>query len=307
MATKAKRSQRTLRRRTWALRMALYAALLAGAAGIIAFIVLSGGNGDDGGAPSSRFQAIHTFDTADYHSLAFSPSRPGVALFGHHHGLQMSEDGGRSWSKVVDEENWDAMNTVYDPFSPDTIYVAGHDVFFRSDDGGETWEAVESDLPGLDLHAFAASPAKDGRLYAFAVGFGLFRSDDGGVSWDLLSSEVQAASIVELADGALLIAAGEAGILRSEDGGGTWSSSAQGIGANAVFTVKGDPPGTRLYAGAEAGLFASTDGGKTWLPTSLDDTTVLVVGVNPSDPMEVLVVNLNGHLYRSGDGGATWE
>ncbi|MBI2913736.1 MAG: hypothetical protein HYY03_07440 [Chloroflexi bacterium] len=302
MATKTK----SLRRRTWGLRLALYSALfLAGAVAVVAFVVFSGGD-SDGGGTASRFTPIHTFDTADYHSLAFSPAEPGVVLFGHHHGIQMSEDGGQTWKKLLDEEVRDGMNLVFDPYSPGTIHMAGHDVYYRSDDGGETWQPVESNLPGLDLHAFAASPVQGGRLYAFAVGFGLFRSDDGGESWELLSSDVQAASIVELPDETLLVAAGDAGVLRSDDGGKTWTSSGAGLEAGVAFMVKGHPSGARLYAGSDDGLFVSTDGGQTWTQTSLDDTTALVVGVNPSDPMEVLVVDLNGQLYHSTDGGSTW-
>lgn len=295
---------KTVWRRTWGLRMVLYSALFLTGAGIIAFVLLASRGASDG--RPSRFEPIHRFDTADYHSLALDPTQPRLVLFGHHGGVQMSRDGGDSWETVIAEEGRDAMNLVYDPFSPATIYMAGHEVYYRSDNGGETWQPVESNLPGLDLHAFIASPTEEGRLYAFAVGYGLFRSDDGGESWELLSGDVQAASIVELPDETLLVAAGDAGILRSDDSGKTWASSGAGLEAGVAFTVRGDPDGRRLYAGTDRGLLVSTDGGRTWTPTSLDDTTALVVGVNPTDPIEVLVVNLDGQLYRSTDGGATW-
>ena len=80
-----------------------------------------GGSGDF----SSRFPAIHTFGTDDYHSLAFSLGEDGVVLFGHHGGVQKSNDEGASWQIVIDEAGRDAMNLVYDPFSPDIIYMAG--------------------------------------------------------------------------------------------------------------------------------------------------------------------------------------
>src|SRR3990172_11497799 len=95
LTTGSKKRQRSLRRDARGLRMALWAALLIGAAGVIALVVLPGGNGGENtGSPESRFAAIHTFDTADYHSLAFDPDQPNVVLFGHHGGLQMSDDGG---------------------------------------------------------------------------------------------------------------------------------------------------------------------------------------------------------------------
>lgn len=303
-----KKRQPGLRRRVpWLVRLGLWTGILTAIAVAGIFLVFrGGGGGDEGGI--SRFPPVHQFDTADFHSLAFSPGREGVVLYGHHNGLQMSEDDGQSWTKVVDQRNWDAMNLVYDPFSPDTVYVAGHNVYYRSEDGGETWAEVSTNLPGLDLHAFAASPSEQGRFYAFAVGYGLYISDDEGRQWRLLSSAAPpgTSAVLELPDGTLLLAAPDTGILRSEDGGKTWTTSREGIDTGVTFTVKSDPGGRRLYAGTNHGLFVSTDGGKAWSATSLNDTTALVVGVNPSDPQEVMVVNLGGELFRSGDGGLSW-
>ncbi len=100
MATKAKKAGRreSLRKRTWGMRMALWGALLAGAVAAIAFVLLNNGDRGPDGAPSSRFASIHQFETADYHSLAFSPAEEGVVLFGHHNGVQMSSDGGEGWA-----------------------------------------------------------------------------------------------------------------------------------------------------------------------------------------------------------------
>lgn len=275
---------------------------------IVAFVLQSGGGGDSDGPPSSKFKAIHKFDTADYHSLAFSPNDDGEVLFGHHGGVQMTQDDGDNWSVVIDEPGRDAMNLVYDPFSPDTIYMAGHDVYYRSDDAGKTWIEVDSNLPGLDLHTFAASASTEGRLYAVPVGHGLYASDHGGTNWSLLTPDAPLGSnsIVELADGTLLLGATDRGILRSEDNAKTWTQSRPGIELGAIYTLKGDPVGERLYAGNDHGVYLSTDGGRTWSKTALDDTWVIAIGVDPSDPLTVLAINRNGELYCSRDGGESW-
>lgn len=307
MATKEKKRQQGLRRETWSLRMGIYALLFVGVVGLVAYVLLSGGSGQDG-ATSSRFEAVHRFDTADLHALAFDPADPQDVLFGHHGGLQKSIDGGESWGTEIDQANWDAMNIVFDPFSPDIIYAAGHDVLFKSTDAGANWEPLRPNLPSLDLHTFGASPADEGRLYAVPAGMGLYASDDRGETWQLVSEDVPPGSnsIVELPDGTLLIGATDQGILRSDDGGHTWSSSRQGIDVGAIYAIRADPDGRRLYAGTDHGLYVSTDGGSTWLATALDDTWVVVVGVNPADPMNVLAINRNGELYRSTDGGQSW-
>jgi len=299
--------RKSLTRRTWGLRMAVWSSLLAVCIGVIIVFLLTRGGGD-GGDFASRFASIHTFKTADYHSLAFSPNDGDIVLFGHHGGVQMSQDNGDSWSVVIDEPGRDAMNLVYDPFAPGTVYMAGHDVYYRSDDRGRTWNKVDSNLPGLDLHTFGASPNHEGRLYAVPVDYGLHVSD-GGEQWRLVSDQVPQGtnSIVELSDGTLLLGATDQGILRSEDGGKTWTQSRAGIDYGAIYTVKGDPAGAHIYAGTDHGVYTSSDGGQNWTPTALGDTWIVAIGVNPKDPAELLAVNRGGELYRSSDGGDTWE
>lgn len=267
------------------------------------------GSGDDGSPQStSQFQPIHAFGTADYHSLAFSPTDAGVVLFGHHGGIQMSRDSGARWDTVIEEQGRDAMNLVYDPLAPQSVYMAGHDVYYKSGDSGMTWQPVESNLPGKDLHAFAVSPAKEGRAYAYAVGYGLFRSEDGGVTWKLQdpSAPQGTNSILVLMDGTLIIGATDQGILRSDDGGITWAQARDGIDVGAIYAIKGNPDGSRLYAGTDNGLYSSTDGGQTWTATAMDNNWVVAIGVNPMDPDEVLVIDRNGELFRSRDAGQTW-
>lgn len=294
-----------LRRRTWGLRMAVYVALFMVMIVGVIYVLTRSNNGGESGEPS-RFAAVHRFETADFHSLAVDEE--GTVLFGHHNGVQMSNDGGDTWSVLIDTPNWDAMSLAFDPFDPERVYLAGHNVYLISEDAGASWNEAGASLPGLDLHAFAVSPNDEGRLYAYSVGQGLYRSSDGGGSWDLVSSDVPlgTSALVELPDGTLLLAAADSGILRSADGGETWSASREGIDIGVIFTIKADPGGQRVYAGTDRGVFVSTDGGQSWTGTALDDIWATGIGVDPADPLQLYVINSIGYLYRSDDGGETW-
>lgn len=285
--------------------MAVYATLLIVAVAGVLYLLNRSDNGGESGEPS-QFAAVHRFETADFHSLAVSPE--GTVLFGHHNGVQMSSDGGDTWSVLVDTPNWDAMSLAFDPFDPERIHLAGHNVYLASQDAGISWDEVESDLPGLDLHAFAVSPNHEGRLFAYSLGNGLYISDDGGGGWELLSADVPlgTTSLLELPDESLLLAAADSGLLRSEDGGKTWSQSRDGIDIGVIFAIKADPAGQRVYAGTDRGVFVSTDGGRSWAGTALDDIWAIGIGVDPADPLKVYVINSLGYLYRSDDGGETW-
>lgn len=275
---------------------------------IAVFVSLQSGSNDGASTPASSRPSVYTFKTSDFHSLTFDPGNAGRVLFGHHGGVLATDDGGQTWTPAIERANFDGMNLAFDPNTEGSVYLAGHNVISRSDDGGRTWTQFSHNLPGLDLHAFAASPTVPGRFYAFALGRGLYMSQGGAESWAPLwpGAPQGTHSIVELADGTLVLGAGDGGILRSEDGGKTWNESRSGIETGAVYSLDGAPDGNRVYAGVSSGLYASRDGGRTWQLTSLNDTQVVAVGVNPDNPDEVMAVDGGGRLFRSSDGGSTW-
>lgn len=286
-----------------------FAVIGAGALVVLGLFIALQAGGDGGSDASSRFASIYTFKTADKHALTFDPSNPGRLVFGHHGGVMESTDGGRSWDDLVAQENFDGMNLAFDPADANTLYLAGHNLFAGSADGGASWRSLETNLPALDLHAFAASAATPGRFYAFAMGGGLFMSNNGVADWTALWPEAPMGthSIVEAGDQTLLVGSADKGIQRSDDGGQTWTESRTGIDTGVIYTVKSDPQGTKVYAGTSRGLFTSNDRGLTWTATSLDDTQVTTVSVNPQDAEAVMAIDTTGSLYRSTDGGSTWS
>src|SRR6266545_4905416 len=130
------------------------------------------------GTENSEVRPISRLTTADFHSLAFSPTEPETVFFGHHDGLLVSHNGGRDWQPTT-LSNADAMALAAPPSNPKIMYAAGHDVFYKSTDAGKTWTIVTTDLPGLDIHGFAVDPENADRVYAHVVGFGIFTSEDG--------------------------------------------------------------------------------------------------------------------------------
>ncbi len=83
--------------------------------------------------------------TQDVHSLAFESGSTDRLLFGHHHGILESSDGGQTWSALPVQA--DAMGMR--PASDGSIVIAGHDVLVASADGGQTWAPIRSDLPNI--------------------------------------------------------------------------------------------------------------------------------------------------------------
>lgn len=267
-----------------------------------------------GASGETTTQPISHLSTRDFHALAFSPSDPNTVFFGHHGGLLVSRDGGRTWAPTT-LQNADAMALALPLADAQVMYAAGHDVFFKSTDAGTTWQPVAANLPGTDIHGFAADPDDANSVYAYIVGYGIFGSRDGGSTWTLLSAGVPP-STFNLAVGpsaqSLFAAAGQSGLLRSLDGGTTWSpvASLPGAGAPAAgaIAVVYDRNSGKLVVstlGAGAGLYGSSDAGATWTSLGLNGT-FLAVAIDSRDPSHLITVDERGRVYTSRDGGETW-
>ena len=300
----AKHASRTIRRRvSWPLWLGMGGVVFLGLI-LGAWWLARRGDGS-----STNSQAISRLSTADFHSLAYSPTQADTVYFGHHGGLLVSADGGRTWAPTA-LQNADAMALAIPRANPNVIYAAGHNVFYKSIDGGATWQSVQTNLPGLDIHGFAVDPNDADRVYAHVVGFGVFGSQDGGSSWTLRSGNMLNSTFnlaVGEVSGRVYAAAGQAGLWRSDDDGQNWApvDSLPGEGAIAVAFDYGS---RRLYAttlGSAAGLYVSEDGEATWRQLGLPGT-YLAVAISPLDPKRLIMVDQAGGVYASWDGGVTW-
>jgi photosystem II stability/assembly factor-like uncharacterized protein len=281
--------------RTW--RSGLLAAAVAGALGLVGYVLLSGG----AGPPIGGATAWSTLGTRDVHSLAFDPADARHLYFGHHNGLLESRDGGRTWQQTG-LRGADAMNVH--PGIGSALQIAGHDVYSETADGGRSWTPVPNDLPGLDLHAFAVDPEDPAHAWAYAVSFGLFESTDRGRHWKLRQpGDWSVLVAIRSAETTMLIGLARNGLGISSDSGGTWQGLASPGGQ--VVGLGASRDGSVVFAGTTTGLYRSVDLGRSWQATGFKGT-VLTVAVAATDPRTVGLVDDKTRFFRSEDGGATW-
>lgn len=282
------------------------AALVALGAVVALALALRADRGADG--------ALAMLDTSDFHALAFSPADPNVVFFGHHNGIRRSDDGGKTWTTLVDRSNFDAMGLAVSHADPRRMYLAGHNIFQVSTNGGASWQPVAHNLPGSDIHGFAMNPDDASRLWALVAGQGLFGSTDGGQTWQRLPAQLPADIMAVTSAGGspetLYAGSTSAGLLRSTDGGRTWGAAANGLASRNVLALAIDPVARRtVYAGVEGGLHKSMDGGDTWSRLAFPGDTPVALAVSPAQPGRVLAISVKarqGLVYRSDDGGQSW-
>jgi photosystem II stability/assembly factor-like uncharacterized protein len=238
-----------------------------------------------------------------YHvgALIVHPTNPNivfVAALGHafgpneERGVYRTRDGGATWRKVLGkDENTGAIDIVFDPHNPNTLFAALYQVrrqpwffssggegsgLYRSTDGGDTWQHLEGHgLPEgiLGRIGVTISGADSNRVYAIieAKEGGIFRSEDGGENWEKINDDLR---------------------FRQR----AWYFS----------KIYADPRSTDTVYVLNTGLFRSVDGGKTFnlLPARHGDHHGL--WIDPKDPDRLANAN-DGGASISIDGGQTWS
>lgn len=157
----------------------------------------------------------------DFHAMTVSQADSKV-IYGMFKGLQVSRDGGRTWSiaGTVPEKTFDLAGPARDP---DTIYAAAMGGLFVSRDGGRSW------APGMvqQRPTTLVEAAVDGRVYAFVYGVGLMKGDKSSPGWKVQSSDFGDRYPVKMAidpndPDRIHVIADTGAIVTSKDGGRTW-------------------------------------------------------------------------------------
>ena len=276
---------------------------------LLAFYFLANRPGDGatpaGPAPSS-VTPVARLQSSDFHSLAVNPADPDTVWFGSHMGIQESKDGGRSWQPLGGMSG-DAMSMAIPPADASRVYIAGHDVFKRSSDAGKSWQDVQTDLPGTDLHGFAADPANAEHVFALVAGQGMFESNDGGDSWQPVKAQPPGAGgalAVSWGSPPTIYAATALGVMRSTDGAASWHPANTGLpadqgGQSSVYALLAVPSQPQeAYAGTATGLYHTGNGGTTWQQVALPGQPLLALAASQSSPLRLYALAAEGALYR---------
>ena len=272
------------------------------------------------------------------HEFAIRPGDSSEVWVAANNGVQVSRDGGESWSgnllPIAEHKHQATYGVVVNPGDPQIILVASQEAgMFRSQDGGLTWAATNSGLTTERLHKVVFAPSQPNVAYV-ATHEGVFRSDDAGMTWQPRSEGLPYTFLTPIAvdptdpdtiyvgtaselvtthtdhfnDG---IHEGE-GLYKSTDGGLTWFRSDKGI-----YEAKAAQLGTHpllpfnLWVDGESGrgAFFTPDAGDTWLFAPFRASHYpMVFAFTRTFPTVMYVTSWmdDGELMQSVDSGAVW-
>ena len=231
-------------------------------------------------------------------------------------GLYKTNDGGKSWNKILGGSEWTGVTDIMiDPRNPNLIYAATWDRhrtvaaymgggpgsgIHKSNDGGETWKELTNGIPKSNLGkiGIAISSQKPDVIYAAIeqdrTKGGLYKSEDRGESWKKMSDTVSGGTgphyYQELYtsphkfDRLYLM---NVQILTSENGGKTFRTLEGGrqkhSDHHAIAFKESDPD--YIMVGTDAGVYESFDLAQNWhYFLNLPLTQFYKVAVNNAEP-----------------------
>ena len=268
----------------------------------------------------NRSRGQPNYAHADHHALLMPPSKPGRVYDMNDGGMDVSENGGRTWSN---RSTGLAVTMYYDldvAQSDGRVFGGG-----TQDNGTNITTTGRSDdhreILGGDGGWMVFDPTTPSHLYASYYNMHVFRWRDGRsheVSPPAPRPERENMWMVFIVMDPLhlnVVYVGSTRVWKTTNDGTTWAAVSPVLDGSAITAIEVARANTdAIYVGTEnGGFFRSLNGGATWTSnlagSVLPGRTITRIATGPTDARLVLVTVANfgvSHVFRSNDGGTTW-
>lgn len=271
-------------------------------------------------------RGMPTYAHADHHALRFSSVQPHRLYDMNDGGMDVSEDGGRTWTN---RSNGLAVTMFYD------LELAQSDGRFfgggTQDNGTNVTITGKPDdhfmLTGGDGGWIVIDPANAGHLFSSWYNMNIVRfraSDPPDQRWKKMvlptdpgeSGSMWMVFIAMDAANTSTIFTGSQRVWRTQDDGDTWMPVSPRLDGSPITAIEiASADSQIIYVGTEnGGFFRSRNGGADWSPqlqgSLLPGRTITRIESQPGNA-NVLVVTVanfgHSHVFLSRDGGDNWE
>ena len=145
------------------------------------------------------------------------------------HGLFVSDDKGRTWTKSGDTVLPDnaIVSLLVTPGAPENVYAVVDGHIWHSADGARSWNMRSNGLSAGRVDAISADIGRAGRLWA-AGAAQVYLSDDAGSTWTsfgkpMADAGISVRGLAVSANAGILLLATHRGMYRSTDRAQTWN------------------------------------------------------------------------------------
>lgn len=257
---------------------------------------------------------------ADHHALAMPAAAPGRVYSANDGGLDVSEDGGKTWTN---RSNGLSVTMFYDMDIAQTdarLYGGG-----AQDNGTlitQTGSVNDfSELLGGDGGWMVVDPKEAGHIYASYQFGGMYRFRNGSmrkVSPPFKPDEMGGVWMVFITidpNNSDTVFTGAQRVYRTNNDGLSWDALSPILDGSPISAIEVAAADSKsVYVGTEnGGFFASADGGQTWSAnlagSALPGVMITRIDTLPTNGKTIFVTvgNFgNAHVFKSSDAGQSW-
>ena len=258
---------------------------------------------------------------ADHHALLMPAAAPGRVYDGNDGGVDVSDDGGRTWQNrsagLAATMYYDLDVAPSDPLSFGGGAQDNGTLVTTTGGSNDHFEILGGDGGWMVYH-----PARANQIYASYYNMNIYRFRGSAlldVSPPAPKAEKEKVWMVFITldqNKPSTIFTGSTRVWRSKNDGTSWQAVSGFLDGSPISAIEVAPADSqRIYVGTEnGGFFRSLDGGATWSPNmagpELPAVTITRLETSPvnADVLFVTIANFgNSHVFRSDDGGATWH
>jgi photosystem II stability/assembly factor-like uncharacterized protein len=268
----------------------------------------------------NRARGQPTYAHADHHALLMPLGKPGRVYDMNDGGMDVSEDGGRTWSN---RSNGLAVTMFYDldvSQSDGRVFGGG-----TQDNGTNITTTGRPDdyreILGGDGGWMVLDPTTPTHLYASYYNMSIFRWRNGratDVSPPAPRPERESMWMVFIVMDPVhlsVVYTGSNRVWKTNNDGAAWAPVSPVLDGSAITAIEVARANTdSVYVGTEnGGFFRSLDAGATWTSNLagavLPGRTITRIATGPTDARLVFATVANfgsSHVFRSNDNGTTW-
>src|SRR4029079_10850348 len=96
-------------------------------------------------------------------ALAVAPSKETRFVAGTAHGVLLSDDSGKTWTRISDPQNLEMQSVTavaVDSANPEIIYAGTSHLPWKTMDGGKTWQSIHTGMiDDSDVFSIYVDPA----------------------------------------------------------------------------------------------------------------------------------------------------
>ena len=234
---------------------------------LVGVISAEGGGLFETADAGKSWQSVKELRNVGVRALASAPSKPSRFVAATLQGVWLSDDCGKSWSRISDLQNLEMVGVsaiAVDTKDPNIIYAGTSHLPWKTMDGGKTWQSISTGMiDDSDVFSIFVDPQNPNTVLASACS-GIYSTDNRGDKWRKLM-----------------------GIPNT---------------SRRTHVVRQDPSNESvIYAGTTTGLFKTINHGLSW--KSLTDTQVNSMAMDPSNPSHIYLALKDDGIGKSEDGG----